>query len=137
MQLPHEHGDALKHVDRLKSGDHAGNAVFLRQETVRLGADDGAHMTGEDERVELERGVAHEQLQRAGHVLVRREHGEVGKPHCLCALDGHGHKRRRRLEANAHEDDLPFGMSLGEGERIEGRVDDLDRAARGLFRKQA
>ena len=53
------------------------------------------------------------------------------------ALDGHGHKRRRRLETNAHEDDLPFGMSLGEGERIEGRVDDLDRAARGLFRKQA
>ena len=94
-------------------------------------------MTRKDKRVELERGVAHEQLQRAWHVLVRREHGKVGKPHGLRALDRHGHKRRRRLEADAHEDDLPLGMRLRKGERVEGRIDNLDRAARGLFRKQA
>ena len=67
---------------------------------------------------------------------MRREHGEVGKPHGLRALDRHGHKRRRRFEADAHEDDLPFGVSLREGKRVEGRIDDLDRAARGLLRKQ-
>ena len=136
VQLTHEHGDALQHIDWLEPGNHAGDAVLLRQEAVRLSTDDGAHVTREDKRVELERGIAYEQLQRTGHVLVRREHGEVGKSHGLRALDRHSHKRSRRLEADAHKDDLPLGMRLRKGERVEGRIDDLDRAARGLLRKQ-
>ena len=137
MQLAHDHGDALQHVDRLEPGDHAGDAVLLRQELEGGGAGNGGHVTGQDERVELERRVVDQLFQGAGHVLVRGKHAEVAKSHGRGAFDGHGHQRRGGFEADAHEDDLTLGVLLGQRERIERAVADFDAASRRLLLEQA
>ena len=137
MQLAHDHGDALQHVHRLEARDDAGDAVLLGQEPVRLRADDGAHVAGQDERVQLELRVVDDGLQRTGHVLVGAEHGEVLEAGRSRALDGHGNERRGGLEAHAHEHDLAVGVLLGERQRVERRVHDLYAAAGGLLLEQA
>ena len=137
MQLAHDHGDALQHVNRLEARDHAGDAVFLRQKLEGGGTGDGGHVAGQDERVELKRRVVDQLLQGAGHVLMRGEHAEVAKSHGRGALDGHGHQRRGGFEADAHENDLTLGVLLGQRERVEGAVADFDAASRRLFLEQA
>ena len=137
MQLAHDHGDALQHVNRLEPGDDAGYAVLLGQEPIRLGADDGADMAGQDERIHLELRVVDDGLQRAGHVLVSAEHAEVLEAGRGRALDGHGHQRRGGFEAHAHEHDLAIGVLLGQSERVQRRVHDLHAAARRLLGEQA
>ena len=81
--------------------------------------------------------VLHQRFQGAGHVLVRGEDAEVLQAHGRGALDGHGHQRRGGLEANANEHDLPIGVGLRQGQRIEGRIADLHATACGLFLEQA
>ena len=137
VQLAHEHGDALEHVDGLEARDHTGDAVFLRQELEGLGARDGAHVARQDEGVEFEVRVLHQRFQGAGHVLVRGEDAEVLQAHGRGALDGHGHQRRGSLEAHAHEHDPPIGVGLRQGQRIEGRIADLHATACGLLLEQA
>ena len=66
---------------------------------------------------------------------MRDEHAEIGKT-CSCrTLDRHGHERRRRLEPDTHEHDLPFGMLLSQCKRVERRVDDGDMGAGCLLGK--
>ena len=94
-------------------------------------------MAGEDERIHFELGVVHDGFERPGHVLVGGEDREVLEAHGLRALDRHGDKRRRRLEAHTHENDLTIGAVLGKIERVERGVHDLDRTAGGLLFQQA
>ena len=137
MQLAHDHGDALEHVDGLEARDHAGHPVFLRQELEGLGARDGAHVARQDEGVEFEVRVLHQRFQGAGHVLVRGEDAEVLQTHGRGALDDHGHQRRGGLEAHANEHDFPIGVGLRQGQRIEGRIADLHATTCGLLLEQA
>ena len=53
------------------------------------------------------------------------------------ALDSHSNKGCGGLEANAYEHDLFIGVLLSKLERIERRIDDVDRATFGLFLEEA
>ena len=119
MQLAHDHGDALEHINRLETGDNSRHAVLLSKESVRLHADDGAHMARQDERIQLQLGVVNDDFQRIGHVLVDGKHAEVLESERLGAFDGHRRKRRGRLEAHSHEHDLAVGIRLRQRECIE------------------
>ena len=55
-------------------------------------------------------GVAHEHVERTGHVLVRSIHAEIGKPHRLGAFDRHGNERRGGFKADAYENDGTRGV---------------------------
>ncbi len=54
MELAHNHGNALQHVHCLEAGDNARDAVLLCQELIGLHTNDGAYMTRQNERINLQ-----------------------------------------------------------------------------------
>ena len=119
MQLAHDHGDALQHINRLETGDHTRDAILFREEFIGLRADDRGNMAGQDERIDLQLWIGNDHFKSVGHVLVRDEHREVLQTERLSALDSHSNEGRGGLEANAYEHDLLIGVLLSELERIE------------------
>ena len=136
VQLAHDHGDTLQHVHWLEPGNDPGDAVILGQEAVRLRPDDGGHMPWQNERIQLQRWIVDDDLQRPRHVFMGTVHGEVCEPHGARPLDGHGHQGRGGFEAHADENDLPIRVLLRQAQSVQRRVDDLHRAPRRLLGQQ-
>ena len=90
MELAHDHGNALKHIHRFETGDNAGNAVLLRQELIRLHANNGAYMTRQNKRINPQRRIRNDGFQRTRHVFMRHEHAEVLKAQRLGTFNRHG-----------------------------------------------
>ena len=94
-------------------------------------------MPRQNERIQLQRGVVDDDLQRPGHVLVGAVYGEVRKVHGARSFDGHSYERRGGFEAHADEDDLPIRVLLRQTQGVQRRVNDLHRAPRRLLGQQA
>jgi len=91
--LPGEHEHALQDVDGLEARDDARHVILVGEEPVGGQPDDGRHVAGQDEAVDLHAGVVDQRAQRLGHGLVHRERGEVVE-----AFRIRGHDRAPRRE---------------------------------------
>ena len=65
---------------------------------------------------------------RRRHQHVRHQHAEIRQPPPLRLPDGHGVRRRGRLEPDREEDDLAVGVGRGKIHGVERRIDDPDVA---------
>src|SRR5450756_213107 len=96
VELPHQHQNRLKDIDRLEAGDRDRLAVLLGEELIRLAADDDRDMRGPEEAIDLDgtevayrwRLEDRSDRRRGQHVIA--EHREVPE---LCFGSGLDRKR--------------------------------------------
>jgi hypothetical protein len=136
LELADRHQDALEQIERLEAGDHDRDVVSLGDRLVLRPAHDGADVAGGEERLDLARRRLEDRGHRRRHQDVADQDGEVVQTEPGGLGNGHGVGRRRRLEADGEEDDLPVRICGRDPHRVQRRVDDPHIGAAGLEREQ-
>ena len=136
LELGDRGEDALQQVEGLEAGHDDRDAVARGDRLVVGVAGHGADVARSQESLDLRVLARQERLESRWHEHVRDEHGEVREALGGGAVDGHGVRRGRRLEADREEDDLAVGVLPGEAHRVERRVDDPHVAAARLDLQQ-
>src|SRR6478672_393409 len=124
--------DSLQDVERLEAGHHDGDAEPLGERGVLAHPHDRADVAGREERLHPADRGGHDRLDRRRDADVADEQAEVLQAQLPGLVDRHRVRRRRRLEADAEEDDLPVGVLPCELQRVERGVHDPDVAAGAL-----
>ena len=111
-----DHQYARQDIDRLESR-YDGGPAGLRDGPIGVGADDRAHMSRTEESVHLEERILQEGVDRRGNVLWAEKRRD-----CLSLFagghNGGGHRRCCRFKPDPHEEDVPVGMLLRQGDRV-------------------
>ena len=123
--LAGQHQHPLQHVERFEAGDHAGDRMLLGQRPVGLGADHRRDVGRAEVAVDLEFRIVGQHRHRCRHGLVGAQDQEVGQPLAPGVDHRPGDGRRGGFEADPEKDHALLGMFLGQGHRVEGRVDHL------------
>ncbi len=123
VELPHDHENRLKEIERLEARHRDGLLPVAGETLVGLAADDGADVPRADEAVDANAAVERFRAAEDGFDRARREHvvhedGEVLEVLGLRRLHRESGRRRRGLEADGKEDDLRVGVFSREGERV-------------------
>jgi len=67
--LLEQHRDALKHVQGFESGNHAWHPMIVCQRLIHARAQDGAHMTGTEQTIELQSFILNDDVQGGSYPL--------------------------------------------------------------------
>ena len=136
LELPNAHRDALQDVERLEPGHHDGHVVAARERLVLLEAHHGADVARGEKRLDAVGRRSEDGLDGRRHEHVRDEQREVLKTLTGRAVHGHRVRRRRGLEPDREEDDLPRRIRSRDVDGVERRIDHADVGAAGLRREE-
>ena len=144
VELLHQHADRLHDIERLKARDDDRPLVFLRKILIGAAADHRADMRWPDESVDAHLppfthvGRVENALDRRRRQDVIAIDTEVAQSAAARFEDEVRGRRRRRLEADGEEYDLPCRMSDGDVQGLERRVRHAHvRALRASFEEAA
>jgi hypothetical protein len=120
-------------VGRLEAGSHTGHAVLFREETVGVGADDGARMGGADIAVYTQFGIGGKHLHGEGNSLVGRQYKVICHAAGSSRQDAPGNGGSSGLETDTEEDTFPGFLSQGRRPGL-NRLSDVGSPARSCIR---
>ena len=132
FELHHRAANAIEQIERLKAGDHDGDAVLLGQRRILPVAHHAAHVAGQQKGLHLVAGRLHDGLDRRRNQNVRNEQREILQPAALGQVHAHGVGRGGGFKADAEENHLLVGILDGEFNGVQRRIDDAHVAAAAL-----